>query len=114
MVLVLLRVEHLLLQLPHDVDDLLALPGEAALGTAPLRTVETRVRGEEQLPQGNTSTSSKADACTQVTPTVRFEDEAKIETSPEASSSQTPPGGEITRDTTDQEMKVKKDTAKEH
>ena len=74
---------------------------------------ETRVRGEEQLPQGNTSTSSKADACTQVTPTVRFEDEARIETCPEASSSQTPPGDEVTRDTTDQEMEVKKDTAKE-
>ena len=45
---------------------------------------------------------------------MRFEDEARIETCPEASSSQTPPGDEVTRDTTDQEMKVKKDTAEEH
>ena len=75
---------------------------------------ETRVSREEQLPQGDTSTSGKADACTQVTPTVRFEEEARIETSPEASSSQTPPGGEVTRRPTDQEMKVKKDTEAEH
>ena len=75
---------------------------------------ETRVSREEQLPQGDTCTSGKADACTQVTPTVRFEDEARIETCPEASSSHTPPGDKVTRDTTDQEMKVKKDTAEEH
>ena len=75
---------------------------------------ETRESREEQLPQDDTCTSGKADACTQVTPTVRFEDEARIETSPESSSSQTPPGDEVTRDTTDQEMKVKKDTAEEH
>ena len=75
---------------------------------------ETRVSREEQLPQVDTSTSGKAKACIQVTPTVRFEDEARIETSPEASSSQTPPGDEVTRDTTDQEMKVKKDTEEEH
>ena len=74
---------------------------------------ETRVSREEQLPQGDTSTSGKADASTQLTPTVRFEDEATIETCPEASSSQTPPEDEVTRDTTDQEMGVIKDTAKE-
>ena len=75
---------------------------------------ETRGSREEQLPQGDTPTSGKADACTQLTPTVRFEDEARSETCPEASSSQTPPEDEVTRDTTDQEMEVKKDTAKEH
>ena len=74
---------------------------------------ETRVSREEQLTQGDTPTSGKADACTQLTPTVRFEDEARIETCPEASSSQTPPEDEVTRDTTDQEMGVIKDTAKE-
>ena len=42
-VLVLLCVEHLLLQLPHDVGDLLPVPGEAALPAAPLLTVEAGV-----------------------------------------------------------------------
>ena len=43
---------------------------------------ETRGSREEQLQQDHTCTSSKADACTQVTPTVRFEDEATIEACP--------------------------------
>ena len=75
---------------------------------------ETEIRREEQLPPGNTSTSDKADASTQVTPTVRFEEEARIETPPETSSSQTPPEGEVTGQTTDQEVKMKKDTEAEH
>ena len=75
---------------------------------------ETRESREEQLPQDHTCTSSKADACTQVTPTVRFEDEATIEACPEASSpSQTPPRVEVTKGTTDQEIEVIKDTAEE-
>ena len=72
---------------------------------------ETR---EEQLQQDHTCTTSKADACTQVTPTVRFEDEATIETCPEASSpSQTPQRVEVTKGTTDQEIEVIKDTEEE-
>ena len=74
---------------------------------------ETRESREEQLQQDHACTSSKADACTQVTPTVRFEDEATIEACPEASSSQTPPEVEVTQGTTDQEMGVRKDTAEE-
>ena len=70
---------------------------------------ETRESREEQLPQDHTCTSSKADACTQVAPTVRFEDEATIEAC--SSSSQTPPEVEVTQGTTDQEIGVKKDTA---
>ena len=66
---------------------------------------ETRESREEQLPQDDTCTAGKADACTQVTPTVRFEDEARIETCPEASSSQTPPEIEVTRGTTDHDLK---------
>ena len=74
---------------------------------------ETRGSREEQLQQDHACTSSKADACTQVTPTVRFEDEATIEACPEASSSETPPEVEVTQGTTDQEMGVRKDTAEE-
>ena len=75
---------------------------------------ETEMWREEQLRPGNTSTSTYTSTSTQVTPTVRFEEESRIETPPETSSSQTPPGGKITRDTTDQEMKVKKDTEEKH
>ena len=74
---------------------------------------ETRGGSEEQLHQDHTCTSSKANACTQVAPTVRFEDEATIEACPEASSSETPPEVEVTQGTTDQEMGVRKDTAEE-
>ena len=74
---------------------------------------ETRGSREEQLQQDHACTSSKADACTQVTPTVRFEDEATIEACPQASSSETPPDVEVNQGNTDQEMGVTKDTADE-
>ena len=57
-VLVLLRVEHLLLQLPHDLDDLLPLPDEAALCAPPLRTVQTSVRRKD----GTTTVLAEASA----------------------------------------------------
>ena len=68
---------------------------------------ETRGSREEQLQQDHACTSSKADACTQVTPTVRFEDEATIEACPEASPSQTPTEVGVTQGTTDQDVGVK-------
>ena len=74
---------------------------------------EAKGSREEHLRQDDTCTTSKANACTQVTPTVRFEDEATIEACPEASSSQTPTEVEVTQGTTDQEMGVRKDTAEE-
>ena len=46
-VLMLLGVEHLLLQLPHDVADVLPVPGEAALPAAPLGTVQAGVCRED-------------------------------------------------------------------
>ena len=46
-ILVLLRVEHLLLQLPHNVDHVLPVPGEAALAAAPPLTVQTGVCRED-------------------------------------------------------------------
>ena len=51
-VLVLLCVEHLLLQLPHDVGDLLPVPGEATLPAAPLLTVEAGVCREDGATTG--------------------------------------------------------------
>ena len=46
-VLLLPRVEHLLLQLPHDADDVLPVPGEPALPAAPLVTVQAGVGGKD-------------------------------------------------------------------
>ena len=74
---------------------------------------EAKGSREEHFRQDDTCTTTKANACTQVTPTVRFEDEATIEACPEASSSQTPTEVEVTQGTTDQEIEVIKDTAEE-
>ena len=68
---------------------------------------EVKGSREEHLQQDDTCTNNKANACTQVTPTVRFEDEATIEACPEASSSQTPTEVGVTQDTTDQDVGVK-------
>ena len=72
---------------------------------------EVKGSREEHLQQDDTCTNSKANACTQVTPTVRFEDEATIEACPEASSSQTPTEVGVTQDTTDQDVGVKNTAA---
>ena len=74
---------------------------------------ETKGSREEHLRQDHTCTTSRANACTQVTPTVRFEDEATIEACLQASSSETPPDVEVNQGNTDQEMGVTKDTADE-
>ena len=68
---------------------------------------EAKGSREEHLRQDDTCTTSKAIACTQVAPTVRFEDEATIEACPEASSSQTPTEVGVTQGTTDQDVGVK-------
>ena len=65
---------------------------------------EARGSREEHPRQDHTCTTSQANACTQVTPTVRFEDESTIEACPEASPSQTPIEVGVTQGTTDQDV----------
>ena len=68
---------------------------------------EDKGSSEEHLRQDVTCTISKATACTQVKPSVRFEDEATIEACPEASPSQTPTEVGVTQGTMDQDVDVK-------
>ena len=68
---------------------------------------EDKGSSEEHLQEDVTCTISKATACTQVTPSVRFEDEATIAACHEASPSQTPTEIGVTQCTMDQDVDVK-------
>ena len=66
---------------------------------------EDKVSSEEHLQEDVTCTISKA--CTQVTPSVTFEDEATIAACHEASPSETPTEIGVTQCTMDQDVDVK-------
>ena len=72
------------------------------------------MRGAELKPPCTTSTSGEDTGSTEVTSTVRVEEEIRLETPSTTSSSKGPLGAEFTGLTTDQETQVTMQIGAEH